>query len=602
MSFGPPICQALARTIFLGFQEDTFATDSLSHILSLLSSLDTHAFSLLASISLTNRSRVKDLWIFTGPAPATSEPEEISARESSSSVIPATSELRRAGQSGNPESPKYTSSPTELGVGGTSQHRRYATAPAGSGLPNFPEARDALHPAARAATENASHSRPPPSPITQTGGFNRQATTRTNLPAPLAVKPPNYRDNKEGGRRDQERAAPPSATPSGMENTTSPGGTVRERQASERGGGVIYATGKNSSPVLPRNPAGRSRSPSPPPRQTSSPRPQSPLRSSSSPKQSAIPSSDKSPTPPLLGVGVFAVGSTYRNSELSSNTEADVKSCEIPIAWTGNEEGRRVQDLPTIAENPKTPKADRLSIGPMLPGGWQSTPEEEKPAEVVSIGQDAVAKASPTPNTVDAALQDVDAHVASPELMVADEKARKSQVGSVGVIPAPGPPPPLPSPEKDSTTAEQKEDGENSNQGWVLINVEAKEHKRGKSSGSGPPTEMVTVPTPKSNEAALDATVTPETSKEGTLSSAAKAIVMADAVEAKKEKAKSPGLKRFFTKNKTRKLSTDDEKPNLVPPNSPIGASNGTAPSGDKEKALPKRPEGHRKLRRGSTH
>ena len=50
-----------------GFQEDTFATDSLRHILSLLSALDANQFTLLASLSLTNRSRVKDLWVFTGP-------------------------------------------------------------------------------------------------------------------------------------------------------------------------------------------------------------------------------------------------------------------------------------------------------------------------------------------------------------------------------------------------------------------------------------------------------------------------------------------------------------------------------------------------------
>jgi hypothetical protein len=52
---------------FIGFQEDTFATDSLQHILALLSSLDAHGFKLLTSLSLTNRSRIKDLWIFTGP-------------------------------------------------------------------------------------------------------------------------------------------------------------------------------------------------------------------------------------------------------------------------------------------------------------------------------------------------------------------------------------------------------------------------------------------------------------------------------------------------------------------------------------------------------
>jgi hypothetical protein len=57
---------------FIGFQADTFATDSLKYILSLLNALDARGFVLLTSLSLSGRSRVKDLWIFTGPPPPTS--------------------------------------------------------------------------------------------------------------------------------------------------------------------------------------------------------------------------------------------------------------------------------------------------------------------------------------------------------------------------------------------------------------------------------------------------------------------------------------------------------------------------------------------------
>jgi len=56
-----------------GFQEDTFAVDSLRHILNLLESLDSHAFTLLTSLTLSGHSRVKDLWIFTG---SSDEPQE----------------------------------------------------------------------------------------------------------------------------------------------------------------------------------------------------------------------------------------------------------------------------------------------------------------------------------------------------------------------------------------------------------------------------------------------------------------------------------------------------------------------------------------------
>lgn len=59
------VATLFACKLYVGFQEDTFATDSLHHILGLLSALDSHGFSLLTSITLSTRSRVKDLWIFT---------------------------------------------------------------------------------------------------------------------------------------------------------------------------------------------------------------------------------------------------------------------------------------------------------------------------------------------------------------------------------------------------------------------------------------------------------------------------------------------------------------------------------------------------------
>jgi hypothetical protein len=41
--------------------------------MNLLESLDSHAFTLLASLTLSGHSRVKDLWIFTG---SSDEPQE----------------------------------------------------------------------------------------------------------------------------------------------------------------------------------------------------------------------------------------------------------------------------------------------------------------------------------------------------------------------------------------------------------------------------------------------------------------------------------------------------------------------------------------------
>lgn len=50
------------------FEQDTFSTDALKLIQTLLTSLDAQSFSFLSSISLKKRSRVKDLWVFTAPA------------------------------------------------------------------------------------------------------------------------------------------------------------------------------------------------------------------------------------------------------------------------------------------------------------------------------------------------------------------------------------------------------------------------------------------------------------------------------------------------------------------------------------------------------
>src|SRR5262245_17225121 len=117
--------------VYEGFQEDTFATDSLRHILSLLSSLDTHSFSLLASITLSNRSHVKDLWIFTGPGPVTHEQAELQLSDTpAASANNSSGKLRRTAQAVAQEHAQSISSPVMLVNLDNQQHRRFATAPA----------------------------------------------------------------------------------------------------------------------------------------------------------------------------------------------------------------------------------------------------------------------------------------------------------------------------------------------------------------------------------------------------------------------------------------------------------------------------------------
>lgn len=65
-------------------KEDTFPRDSLIHILNILSSLDEAGFTLLASLSVTGvRHRIKDLWIFAGkdhPSPPASAHDATSSQ------------------------------------------------------------------------------------------------------------------------------------------------------------------------------------------------------------------------------------------------------------------------------------------------------------------------------------------------------------------------------------------------------------------------------------------------------------------------------------------------------------------------------------------
>ncbi|KAI0374253.1 hypothetical protein BV20DRAFT_935857 [Pilatotrama ljubarskyi] len=68
------------------FQENTFAIDSLQQILSLLSALDRHSFTLLTSLTIGGRSRTRDFWIFTGPPAEQASPESPPASPTGSSL------------------------------------------------------------------------------------------------------------------------------------------------------------------------------------------------------------------------------------------------------------------------------------------------------------------------------------------------------------------------------------------------------------------------------------------------------------------------------------------------------------------------------------
>ncbi|KAF7310727.1 hypothetical protein HMN09_00615700 [Mycena chlorophos] len=357
------------------FHEDTFATDSLRHILSLLSSLDAHSFSLVASFSLTGRSRVKDLWIFTGPA--STSMDSFPDSPTPSILNGSYADIRRV--AGSPL--QLTSSPS-----GQSQHRRMATDPSPSS--GFAMAQ-AAH--MRAATES-------PGSVSSSRSDRRQSLLRK--PAPRAQIPVSVHDTD-----------PPVAEPTGAARTpdvfysTSP---LRHTPPSKEEPFPLLLPVDDASSHTPssqerassHNPpslGSHSQSQSPSPAPSPQPAVTPPIE-----ELSEFPSKESpAGTPPILSPNAF------RDSTMStaSNSTLDMP---IPIKWTG------------LGRDPV--EENRESDAPAFPGGWQPTPIDEKPETFEGN--------LPTPE-----IQEVSARN-SPDHQSPDVELRKSEAGLVGLIAA----------------------------------------------------------------------------------------------------------------------------------------------------------------------
>ncbi|TRM65791.1 hypothetical protein BD626DRAFT_485826 [Schizophyllum amplum] len=440
------------------FQEDTFATDSLRHILSLLSALDANSFTLLASISLTNRSRVKDLWVFTGPP----SPSAVYADSPDASMVGSHLDMRRA------PNQSYQNLPP------TGMHRRMATEPAG---PTFPQ--PTHH---RAVTEltprrTLSKNRRPHTPsreATPPGAETSPSTLRKPAPrAQVPVSVASITDVEEEGFRAQL----PSHVPSGIENMTGigagppqAGGPLPPQIAmpmplAEQTPDVFYSTSPFTAGAPPQASPIRSTHDGPSallahevPVQT--------IEELSAGSLTPTPPGTQAGTPPLLSPGVF------RDSAFSSNTDM---SAEVPIKWTGI--AARLEEEPSVMR-PSMGERVRSEDDPHLPGAWQPTPAEEEYAELrpdSGVGRDE----SPARE-----VQEVHGRVSSPEMMQPDV-FRKSEAGLIEIASrrqtrGEGSPdsPPRSSGEGSPTAATARpgapktRSGHTSVRGWVLVNVE----------------------------------------------------------------------------------------------------------------------------------
>jgi len=540
-------------TAFSGFQEDNFAYDSLQHILSLLSSLDANSFTLLTSLSLSNRSRVKDLWIFTGPATDTSDSTAV---EDHDLPYPEPPRLNAASNNGTP----------------SSQHRTLASETAAPAQP-------ATSHHSRSATEDLTL-RSKNNGRTSPAGGTLQQSHLLRKPAPRAQVPVSVIQEsdtdpyEELGYDVERRANIPSVVSTSTPNMTGVGALGQEGFSFGSLNSPSYRD-PNSSPFPPplsppQSPNGRrfersgyERSQTPPPLSSTSP-PSSPVRQRS--KSTSKPEASFKPHSTLLSPGMF------RDSVTSSQTDM---SHDIPIKWTGPTKEGSSQPSRLRSGSVTTPK---------FPGAWQSTPDDENDNEAPYFSKGKSESKTP--------IYDNMSRVESPEVVQPNVALRQSEAVVFGMIAATSPIPPTPLspppssprsphtfqpdrvPSKSSDRSKtSKREGREGGQGWVLVNVEgpASGHMQGEFTGLHPSTSREpSSPLPFANGSTPNLTPS-RTPLPPQPSPTAKAIVAIDAVDSKHKKNRSTsaakdkegegtpsGVRRFFSlnrKNSVRELT-----------------------------------------------
>lgn len=546
------------RNIFCaGFHEDTFATDSLRHILSLLSSLDAHACSLVISLAINGRSRVKDLWVFTGPGTTETDPywPESPISQSGSML-----DVRRSQRISTPE-------PQEVPMIPSSLHRRAATSTQHPPPQVFPSSQATPYHVRSLTESNAvpplATNFPLASPRAVSGNAMRKAAPRVQLPVSVDF------DTHDDEERAQFRTSLASAVPSSCENMTGIGSMARNRFTSN----LIHTATPDQLPdtdhlyedavhSLPpperhhRTPGSRSPSPQ---RRVSALRPVSTrsktpplLRSHSPPRdpRTAQPPASRDVSmnegPPLLSPGMFRV----RDSAYSANTVDTDTSFGIPFKWGGLGRPDGIENIEEVHEELSEEGTPR---GPILPGAWAMTPDEERP-EVSSRKADEHGLHLEQRISPDKSLHDIDARIALPEV-VNDQAVRKSEAGLIGMISPPrSPPPPIHPPSRESiykmkassssdppASPTKPSSRSGSGNGWVLVNVEGKEHMM-------TPVGSPTSPTPVERGRKH---TTSAAAERASVSATAKAIVVIDAkgTQVKRDKRQSTGsgLRRLLS-------------------------------------------------------
>ena len=551
------ICHVpVTNSVLSGFNEDTFASDSLHQILSLLTALDGHACTMVTSLSICGRSRVKDLWVFIGPG--SSDPYDQNWPDSPISRSGSMLDVRRSNRASTPE-PGHN---PDTGIIPSSLHRRAATTPQ-QFLPPYSTS-PPHHIRATAETNGFTSSFPAPlSPHAVPGVGMRKPAPRAQVPVSVDFDAP---DDDEHGRY---RTSLASAVPSSCENMTGVGTLNRGRLISKpnyppNSGELLEPKGGDEETI--QSPSERrtdsSRSPSPH-RRVSAMRPVS-TRSKTPPLLTSHPRDPRTPSPPPSGslMGIpripdFALGENstllspgmfrIRDSAFSSNSVVTTGTCDVPIRWTGLGRPEGIENIQEEQELfTEEPRPHPVLHTPMLPGSWE---EEESAANDCSKTDEATVRPEHGRHP-DRSLHDVDVRVASPEL-VRDGAVRKSEAGMIGMIAPRSSPPPIPIPSGDSfgrskgsssAPASPTKTGSRSGSGngWVLVNVEGKDHASGH--GSSP----LTSPTIPIQDRARRVS---HVNEKAAMPTTGKAIVVTDAKDGKNARVRGggSGLRRLLS-------------------------------------------------------
>jgi len=390
-------------------KEDTFPRDSLIHILNILSSLDNAGFTLLASLSIAGiHHRIKDLWIFAGKdhlSPSASA-NDIATSQNVVMPVPVVSSSQH--QPGLWDS--YVTRPEEDKQATASQEQKSDEAPNGLTKSLSKGHKPAVlrkknHPQdssqAKSDDDQVDDTALVDSPaIDMTGVGARQydsVSKHSETPARVLYSTPHPQTiNADEPQRDPNLALGDSAG-----GTQTHGGQLAAGLGAATGAALLMGAGEGASEHSPHKEADHSQS-----GEVDKPSENQPEIAPSTAAKGSSPNGQPAvdhPNGELLGAGVFR-DTGYTSSLEHQQSSSSVPQVEsylphplIPVDAKEQMDSTSEKGLkhPLAAQRPAEMKRQDT---PIVPGGWLSTPAEEK--EPVAVEKAHLADSTPDTQNV----------------------------------------------------------------------------------------------------------------------------------------------------------------------------------------------------------